>query len=117
MKPDYLNDDELEKMAPKLSKLKRENPFRVPDNYFDSLADNIQQKINALPHLEKMSNENPFAVPEGYFDSLPTAIQHRIVEEKEKRRTSGEWIAILYRPKYLAAAILVAFAIFGIKYL
>ncbi len=118
MTPEYLSDDELEKLAPGLSKLKKENPFRVPDNYFDSLADNIQQKINALPDLERMNKENPFSVPEGYFNSLPTVIQQRIVTEKNRKTVFGEWIAILLRPRVTFATVAVlVLLVFGVKYL
>lgn len=118
MTPDNLSDDELKKLAPGLSKLKNENPFRVPDNYFDSLPDTIQQKINALPDLERMNKENPFSVPEGYFDSLPMNIQQRIVDEKKKKSIFGEWLSISFRPKYaLAFVTVVLLALFGIMYL
>lgn len=39
-------NDEL-KNAPRLRGMKRENPFTVPDGYFDSLSSRIQDKINA----------------------------------------------------------------------
>ncbi len=116
MKPDFLNDDELDKPGPELSKIKKENPFKVPENYFDSLTNNIQQKINALTDFEKTSLENPFKVPEGYFDSLPTAIQQRIVDQKRKP-VFGEWISKVFRPKYvLAFASIIVLLIVGIKY-
>lgn len=37
--------DNLEELAPGLSKIKKENPFRVPDGYFDKLPMIIQEKI------------------------------------------------------------------------
>ncbi len=39
--------DELEKIAPELSKIKKENPFRVPDNYFDDFSVRLQKKLDA----------------------------------------------------------------------
>lgn len=39
--------DELEKIAPKLSKIKKENPFRVPENYFDDFSARLQMKLAA----------------------------------------------------------------------
>lgn len=118
MKPDYLNDDEPEKNAPGLSKLKKENPFSIPENYFESLADNIQQKIQAIPDLERTKKENPFLVPPDYFDALPTTIQQRIVDSKKKERVFGEWISFALRPKYaLAFASIVILLVFGIRYI
>jgi len=39
--------DELEKIAPELSKIKKENPFRVPENYFDDFSARLQMKLEA----------------------------------------------------------------------
>ena len=37
--------DELEKNTPKLSKLKKENPFGTPDRYFDTFSVRLQMKL------------------------------------------------------------------------
>jgi len=89
----------------------------VPENYFDSLSENVMQNIAAVPDFEKVSSENPFKVPEGYFDSLPTVIQQRIVEGKNKS-VFEEWIAALrFKPKYVfAVAAVTILLVFGIKY-
>jgi len=39
--------DELKNIAPKLSKLKKETPFRTPDNYFDDFSARLQIKLEA----------------------------------------------------------------------
>ena len=118
MKPEYLNDDDLEKAAPGLSKLKNENPFRVPENYCESLAEDVQKKIHAFADLERMNKENPFQVPENYFSALPTLVQQRIIDGKKKRPVFGKWISISLRPKYaLAFAAVIILLIFGIKYI
>ena len=39
--------EDLEKIAPELSKIKKENPFRVPDNYFESFSTRLQTKLDA----------------------------------------------------------------------
>jgi hypothetical protein len=38
--------DELEKIAPELSKIKKENPFRVPENYFEDFSARLQMKLD-----------------------------------------------------------------------
>jgi hypothetical protein len=38
---------ELEKIAPELSKIKKENPFRVPENYFEDFSARLQMKLDA----------------------------------------------------------------------
>lgn len=43
------NPDELDSLgnfAPELSKIKKENPFRVPKNYFNELPMAIQSKVS-----------------------------------------------------------------------
>lgn len=39
--------DELKNIAPKLSKLKKENPFKAPDKYFDDFSARLQMKLEA----------------------------------------------------------------------
>lgn len=39
------NMDELNNTAPKLSKIKKENPFETPDNYFDDFSVRLQTKL------------------------------------------------------------------------
>ena len=39
--------DEIKKIAPNLSKIKKENPFKVPDNYFDDFSARLQIKLDA----------------------------------------------------------------------
>ena len=39
--------DELKNKAPKLSQIKKENPFRAPDNYFDDFSARLQTRIEA----------------------------------------------------------------------
>lgn len=39
--------DELKNKSPQLSKLPKENPFRVPDHYFDEFSARLQNRIEA----------------------------------------------------------------------
>jgi len=39
--------DEIKKIAPELSKIKKENPFGTPDNYFDDFSARLQMRIEA----------------------------------------------------------------------
>jgi hypothetical protein len=112
------DDNDLRKIALRLSELKRENPFAVPDGYFDSLSGSIQQQIQSLPDFEKAALKEQFKVPEGFFDSLPTIIQQRIIDEKKKRISWGEVVdGIFFRPKFtLALASVAILVVFGLKY-
>ncbi len=39
--------DELKKIAPELSKIKKENPFRVPENYFEDFSARLHERLEA----------------------------------------------------------------------
>ncbi len=39
--------NELEKIAPQLSKIKKENPFKVPENYFEDFSARLQMGLDA----------------------------------------------------------------------
>jgi len=105
------NDENL------LPGLKRENPFKVPDGYFESLPGKTIQRIQGETELNEVSNENPFHVPEGYFQSLPAVVRQKI-SENNRRSGINEWIGrFLFRPKYvLAFGIILLMLVFGIKY-
>lgn len=47
--------EEFNKVTPDLSKIKKENPFRAPDNYFDDFSARFQMKLEA----EKAVLPNP----------------------------------------------------------
>lgn len=47
MKPEELEDDKLNEIAPSLSKMSRQHPFTAPDGYFDSLPTIITERITA----------------------------------------------------------------------
>jgi hypothetical protein len=75
-----------------LSKIKLEelrgNGFTIPEGYFDELAGNIQSRIAVEEALDKEATG--FAVPEGYFDNLEQQIQSRIfVEEALEAQPAG----------------------------
>ena len=42
----HIEDEDLENIAPSLSKLKKENNFNVPANYFEELPTQIQERIS-----------------------------------------------------------------------
>jgi hypothetical protein len=47
--------EELENIAPELSKIKKENPFKVPENYFEDFSARLQMKLDA--EKEKVPKE------------------------------------------------------------
>lgn len=46
--------DELKNIAPELSKLKKENPFGTPRNYFDDFSARMHAKIEQEKHAEPL---------------------------------------------------------------
>jgi hypothetical protein len=38
--------NELDKIAPGLSKMKRKLPYKIPENYFDEFPERLQQRVN-----------------------------------------------------------------------
>lgn len=69
---------ELQKLSPVLAGMPKVNPFKVPEEYFERVAD------KNLPPLEKGqgvvrsgAHVNPFKVPMGYFEEMPG----RLVEQ------------------------------------
>ena len=68
----------------------KDNLYQLPDNYFDSLAGNILQKIKIVnadnvqkelediaPFLSTMPKANVYTVPEGYFEK-GIIVQHKV---------------------------------------
>lgn len=78
---------EWENEAPQLAKLKRVNPFTVPNQYFDELEERINQSV-FISKLEKTENAG-FNVPSNYFETLENQINSRIVLEQFKNETQG----------------------------
>jgi|GEM_PF-875336 len=79
----------------------RNNPFQVPEGYFDSFSDRIanaaaQQNdevaVAGLPRIDI-----PWQVPSGYFDSFPERVKAQVLLQKKKgiliSFTSLRWAA------------------------
>ncbi len=53
MEPNDTNPDDTRPIAPVLFSIKKENPFQVPDNYFESLPSIIQERCIASQPVRK----------------------------------------------------------------
>lgn len=72
-----------------LKQVNPNNPFTVPEGYFDSLNEQILSKIK-LEELKKNVPETGFIVPENYFEELAGNITSRIaIEEILDKEESG----------------------------
>ncbi len=80
------------------------HPQRVPEGYFDNLAENILSKIKLtdtdLPVFGKV--EHPFKVPSAYFETLASVIVQQIQPAKLVRMKSSFF-------RYAAAAVITGF--------
>jgi len=72
MKTDVENN-EWKAEAPYLASLQKENPFRVPEQYFDALPESIANSVY-LNELKEEIDVTGFTVPDEYFSSLHSRI-------------------------------------------
>jgi hypothetical protein len=67
-------------------KPKANNPYEVPQGYFEGLANNILQRVKAeeagLSPALQQANNNPYEVPQGYFEGLANNILQRVKAEE-----------------------------------
>ena len=64
-----------------LKQVNPNNPFTVPEGYFDELEQQIVSYVK-LDELKKSAPEQGFAVPENYFEDLSNTIKARISVEE-----------------------------------
>lgn len=77
-------ENELHDLSPFLADLKRQqkdDPFKVPQLYFDSLAEAVELRelspvLAAMKRQQSVDNQ-PFKVPELYFEGLADAVELR----------------------------------------
>ena len=117
-------DDDLKGMAPYLSRLSDNNPFKAGADYFESFENKLQEHINELeeikneaPVLSNIPKYNLFGVPVDYFDELPTIIQQRCIDDKS-RPSLLEWLLLLIKPRFAVPVLTTLFIAFtGINYM
>ncbi len=63
---------ELEELDSPLANLSRDLPYRIPEDYFESLAARLSAKT--LIETAAAAKAIPFAVPDGYLENLPEAL-------------------------------------------
>jgi len=82
---------EIEEIAPTLSMVPKDNPFKVPDDYFSSLENKTWDALDKKPHFST-------AIPSGYFDSLSDRVLEQVEKEKKPK------VIPIYRRSWLAIA-------------
>jgi chromatin segregation and condensation protein Rec8/ScpA/Scc1 (kleisin family) len=117
-------DDDLSGMAPKLSKLKANSPFKANDDYFEKFSSKLQNRIDDFeetnvdaPVLSNMAKYREFEVPADYFDELPTRIQQLIIDNKPSSSIL-EWLILLAKPRFVFPVLtVVLIAVAGINFM
>lgn len=117
-------DNDLNGMAPKLSKLKSNNPFNASKDYFDSFSSKLQNRIEdeedikaIAPTLLSIDKYNPFEVPNDYFEELPTIVQERVISRKNES-SLPQWLLLLFKPRFAVPLMAIVFiSIVGVKYM
>jgi hypothetical protein len=124
-------DDNLNEMAPTLSKLRSKDPFfrseRNPDaanDYFNSFGSRLQSRMEDLDELEanaptllSIGKSNSFVLPPDYFDELPSRIQERI-QKPSNSSSITEWLLLLINPRFAFPMIAILFlAVAGINFM
>lgn len=82
--------DELREISIVVASIKKTNVFKVPDNYFENLAEKIT--VHTLLNGEEKVSAETLKVPEGYFDNLSEQVLAKI--KKEESNTSGEFAVL-----------------------
>ena len=79
---------ELREISPKLAEIILENPYKVPQGYFEDLADQVILRIVAeeqslIDPVLSISKQNLYSVPQGYFEDLATQVMLKISSEEK----------------------------------
>ncbi|MBK5284178.1 MAG: hypothetical protein JJE25_02155 [Bacteroidia bacterium] len=84
--------------------------FAVPENYFEILSNNIEERVRSIPNLVSIPKGNEFEVPQNYFAELEIAIREKVSSETQGSIIPAEqWFR---QPKLvLAYASVLIFAI------
>lgn len=64
--------EELARLSTVVSRISRENPYRLPEGYFAELS----------PILSVLKDKTTYLAPEGYFDYLPAAATEKVIRER-----------------------------------
>jgi negative regulator of sigma E activity len=106
METNYNEDEELKKIAPHLFKLKKEEVFEVPENYFEKLPGIMQDKVHSKAKVKS------FWVPD-YKLALAAAsvcllvvvgIKYWNAPNQESKELAGVELMQDYDNQYLASA-------------
>jgi len=85
--------------------------FKVPEGYFKSLPEKLQDKIQ-LQALEDLPKHPGFQAPDDYFDAVETTILNRVSKESNSKVIRFNTKKVFTYISGIAAALLLFFALF-----
>lgn len=86
--------------------------FRVPDNYFEDLPNEVFSKLQS----EQFPNDTGFTTPKGFFELVSDQVFHQI--EQEQKPTLVKQLSLsktIYILSGVAAAIIVVLGLFNLN--
>lgn len=77
---EHLSERVLQRNVLGLNEMLLQMPFVSPDQYFETLEDGINSRIDLLEGLASVSSKgNPFKVPEQYFDQMASELGDKVL--------------------------------------
>jgi hypothetical protein len=104
MKPEHEIIQELRELQSPLAQMYRDMPFCVPENYFNSIADELTIKLKAEG---KFTKAHTFIAPHGYFECLPEQLLIKAKAASKPRFALSIPNLSLRQIKFAAAALLL----------
>jgi hypothetical protein len=107
--------EETAALSPLLGSISRQQPYSLPENYFDNLLqeteeaakaiDIVNEELENLPDwLAALKHKATYQSPEGYFEGLPSRMLDKAIAVKQPARVISFRSRIL---QFAAAAVLV----------
>jgi len=110
--------NELEEVSPLLAGIIKENPFKVPEHYFEAIPAEVLAKLDTeevelSSTLQEAKKLQAFTVPQGYFDNLGDEVLNKVQQQPgAKLVTMPKRRNIVL--KYAAAAIFTGAVVLGV---
>lgn len=94
-----------------MKKIEKNNPFKTPEDYFDSFNDSIIAKLSE--ETRAIPKKEGFIVPSDYFESLSQQLLQKVSKEKTKVIPLNSYKKYYYAAA--VAAIVLMFFVLNIK--
>lgn len=110
--------NELQEVSPLLAGIKKENPFKVPEHYFEAIPGEVFAKLDTeevelSSTLQDAKKLQPFAIPQEYFDNLSDEVLNKVqLQPGAKLVTMPKRRSIVL--KFAAAAIFTGAVVLGV---